>query len=100
MFERDNTGWSLMELQDLQVLDKPNLMSAGLTNPIHPVLARDRWFTDPSIYAPAFMADGRPWDVKYNDVWEALTPALRLASRFLAEVNVETWCVVSLLPWL
>jgi len=72
---------NLMELYDLEVVEKPNLLPQNLTNPIHPIFERDRWVK---------ITDDH-WDVKGDDAaWEALVPCLRLASKILTNNYLET----------
>lgn len=36
-----------MELYELETVDTSDPLPPGLTNPLHPIVTRDRWFVDP-----------------------------------------------------
>lgn len=80
-YQENLVGMSLMELYDLEVVEKPNPLPHGLTNSIHPLFERDRWFR----------IEDDHWDVEFDDyAWETLAPSLRLATRFLIDCHLET----------
>ncbi|RYP28811.1 hypothetical protein DL767_007029 [Monosporascus sp. MG133] len=81
---------------DELIQDKIHLISdeytSDLDGPLHPLLARDKWETSQWKGAehkfPRFLynLDGerKEWDMRTNDeLWEAMQPALQLASRVL-----------------
>lgn len=87
-YQHDHLGMTLEGLYDLEIVAKPNLKPQGLTNAIHPAMDRPRWRM---LATDSRSPDGRFWDLEnYDDMWDAISPCLRLATRLMTDSHLET----------
>lgn len=80
-------GHTIEHLYHMEAIEAPGMRASNLQNTILPNLQRQNWA--PSVIAKR--EDGRPYDVRDNDVWQALEPCLKLITRFATDAHLEEW---------
>ena len=89
------SGYTTRELMDLDAYSNRELNPSNLTNPIHQIMARDRWTLRD--WPPLVVPGGSPllnngyWYEGNDLVWEVMKPCLRLASRMCSHFHTHPW---------
>lgn len=82
-------GFSIAELDSMGCWGLEDARPNNLTYPIHPLYQRDNWIQMKRIRIGNGYSGN--WDARNKIVWEAIEPAIRLASAYL--INGHLW------PW-
>lgn len=93
-------GFTSQKLVDLGAITTSELNPNNLTNPLDPLLERDRWMppflgTEQCPYYPIEGTD-EVWNAANDRVWNCMLPSLRLVSVILSHLPKHPW--VSYIP--